>query len=109
MHKILIILAITGLVGCAGAYKPRLYAPMWIEFCATKEGKANAFCKKPFLGDTRTIPREKVGNICMTTKDFIEVVKFFRKYCTERPEACKWRNKAREFELRFKGDTTCGQ
>lgn len=97
-YKILIIIVICILIlfvaGCAGVAKPTLYAPLTVEFCAKKANSERAFCKKPFLGDTRTLPNSKLGNICMSTDDFVALVKFFRKYCKERPRACSWQAKS---------------
>lgn len=97
MYKFTMLLALAIIMaGCVSVKKVRLYAPLSVEFCAKKENSERAFCKKPFLGDTRTLPNSKVGNICINTEDFVALVKFFRKYCTERPKACSWRNQSKE-------------
>lgn len=101
MHKISILIIASFLMGCAGAVKPKLYAPLGIEFCAKKENQDRAFCKKPFYGDERTIPLDKLGNVCMSTEDFVALIKFFRKYCNENPKACSWKQLNREFGTKF--------
>ena len=101
MFKLIVTMAFMATTaGCASAMKPKLYAPLGIEFCAKKENADRAFCKKPFLGDERTLPNSKVGNICISTDDFVALVKFFRKYCTENPSACSWKHQSKHmFEV----------
>ena len=84
------------MVGCASAFKPTLRAPLAIEFCAKKENSERAFCKQPFFGDERTLPNSKVGNICINTKDFVALIKFFRAYCAENKKACDWIAQSRD-------------
>ena len=104
MYKISILTMIILFgAGCASAVKPVLMSPLTVEFCATQDGKDHAVCTKPFDGSSRTVPKSEVGNICMTADEYIKLMKFFRKYCSENSKACSWKYENLFLRQKYKG------